>query len=79
MRMRTTGWFLAALTAAAGLTLTAGREATAMDGHCKERDATAAAWVANTRTFEECKARNQQRDGDNVFDQQGLVWWDVRG
>lgn len=77
--MRRMGGFLVALTAVAGLALTAGPDAAAMDGSCKEREAATAAWQPNKQTFEQCKARNQQRDGDNVFDQQGLVWWDVRG
>jgi len=77
--MRRMGWFLVALVAVAGLALTAGPVATAMAGTCKEREASTAAWQPNKQTFEQCKARNQQRDGDNVFDQQGLVWWDVRG
>ena len=77
--MRRIGWFLVALTTGAGLALTAGQQAAAMTGCCKERTAPTTAWQSNKLTFEQCKARNQARDDDNVFDQLGLVWWDVRG
>jgi len=78
--MRRIGWFLVALTTGAGLALTAGQQAAAMTGCCKERASSAAEFgPPNRLTFEQCKARNQARDDDNVFDQLGLVWWDVRG
>lgn len=78
MAMRRLGW-TAVAAAMAGLALMSGGRAAAMAGTCKERGSSTAAWQTNNRTFEQCKATNQQRDGDNVFDQQGLVWWDVRG
>ena len=58
---------------AAGLS---GRDASAISGSCKERASYSSAWRANGRSFEDCKAYNQQRDGDNVFYETGLVWWD---
>lgn len=53
-------------------------DAATISGACKERDSYDAQWRFNGRSFEECKADNQRRDGDNVFDQRGLVWWDSR-
>ena len=55
-----------------------GRDAGAISGSCKERASYSSAWRANGRSFEDCKAYNQQRDGDNVFYETGLVWWDSR-
>jgi len=75
--MRGAGWtvLLTMLLLASG-----GRVASAMAGSCKERASSAAEFgPPNRLTFEQCKARNQERDGDNVFDKAGLVWWDVRG
>jgi hypothetical protein len=71
--MRRMGWALLAV-----LALTSGGRATAMAGRCKERNSSKDAWQQNDLKFEQCKERNQQRDGDNVFDQQGLVWWDTK-
>ena len=78
-KMRRVRWYLIALAAVASLSVTVGRQASAMDGSCKDRTSNTAPWQPNRLTFEQCKARNQQQDGDNVFDEQGLIWWDVRG
>ena len=56
-----------------------GGSAMALTGACKVRDSSAAVWSSNGMAFEACKALNQQRDGDNVFDERGLVWWNVKG
>jgi hypothetical protein len=49
----------------------------AAEGCCKERPSLASAWRPNGMSFRECENLNR-KDGDNVFDQRGLVWWDVR-
>lgn len=56
-----------------------GGSAAALTGSCKERSSSAAAWTSNGKPFESCQALNQQKDGDNVFDERGLVWWNVKG
>ena len=48
----------------------------AVSGCCKERSSYKAKWYQNGRNFGQCKALNQNKDGDNVFDRRGLVWWD---
>lgn len=53
-----------------------GNDVAAISGSCKERSSYGSPWRGNGRSFEDCKAYNQQRDGDNVFDARGLVWWD---
>jgi hypothetical protein len=55
-----------------------GSDVAAISGSCKERDSYSSPWRGNGRSFEDCKAYNQRRDGDNVFDERGLVWWDSR-
>jgi len=49
----------------------------AISGCCKERASYKAGWSNNGATFKQCKDLNRQ-DGDDVFQQRGLVWWDVR-
>lgn len=46
-------------------------------GCCKQRDVPQGAWHANQLPFSDCQQLNLSKDGDTVFDQQGLVWWDV--
>lgn len=49
----------------------------AQSGCCKTRGAPNAAWrKALDLTFGACRQLNQQRDGDDVFAETGLVWWD---
>jgi hypothetical protein len=47
-------------------------------GCCKTRASYTAAWSRSGDTFEQCQAQNGARDDDNVYDERGLVWWDVR-
>jgi hypothetical protein len=54
-------------------------EVSAITGACKHRASYSSAWQPNGLTFEQCKARNQATDRDDVFEERGLVWWDVRG
>jgi hypothetical protein len=49
----------------------------AQSGCCKTRNAPNAQWrKALDLTFAACRQANEQRDGDDVFAQSGLVWWD---
>ncbi len=53
-------------------------EVFAQSGCCKERDSLDSPWKRQRGVgLSECK-RSNESDGDNVFDQSGLVWWDVR-
>jgi len=49
----------------------------AVDGCCKQRDSLASDWRKNGLSFSECENLNR-KDGDNVLDRRGLVWWDVQ-
>jgi hypothetical protein len=51
-------------------------ETHAISGCCKERSSYTGNWYKNGKTFAQCQQANQ-RDDDNIFQQQGLVWWDV--
>jgi hypothetical protein len=50
----------------------------AVSGCCKERNSYDAGWRPNGMNFKQCETHNQSRDGDNVFRQRGLVWWDAQ-
>lgn len=50
----------------------------AVDGCCKERPSLTSEWRPNGMSFRDCENSNRNKDGDNVLDQRGLVWWDVR-
>ncbi len=50
----------------------------AVSGCCKERNSYDAGWRPNGMNFKQCETRNQSCDGDNVFRQRGLVWWDAQ-
>lgn len=48
-------------------------------GCCKERDALSSrAWRPNGLSFDNCRRLNDKRDGDNVNQPAGFVWWDAR-
>jgi hypothetical protein len=50
----------------------------AVDGCCKDRDSLTGSWRKKLgMSFKECESLNR-KDGDNVLDQRGLVWWDVQ-
>lgn len=49
----------------------------AVSGCCKQRDSYRARWYPNGMDFKRCETENQKQDGDNIFDEQGLLWWDV--
>jgi hypothetical protein len=68
-------WTLVAVAALVSVARLGGREATAMAGQCLQRNSPSDGWAANGLPFEQCRDLNQARDGDNVFDPQGLVWW----
>lgn len=49
----------------------------AQSGCCKTRNALNAPWrKALDLTFAACRQLNEKRDGDDVFAESGLVWWD---
>ncbi len=52
-----------------------GAEVSALSGCCKQRDSYKDNWHRNGQNFIECQAANQQ-DGDNIFEEAGLIWWD---
>ncbi len=46
-------------------------------GCCKVRDALSSRnWRPNGLSLQNCTKLNEKRDGDNVFQPTGLVWWD---
>jgi hypothetical protein len=48
-------------------------------GCCKERDSLSSrAWRQNGLSFENCRRLNDKRDGDNVGQPSGFIWWDGR-
>ncbi len=47
-------------------------------GCCKERDSFRDRWQRNGKTFKQCAKANRRRDGDNISDRRGFVWWDKR-
>jgi hypothetical protein len=48
-------------------------------GCCKERDALSSRnWRKNGLNLQNCTRLNDKRDGDNVFQPTGLVWWDEK-
>jgi hypothetical protein len=49
----------------------------AVSGCCKQRASYGAPWYPNRKNFRDCENLNRNSDGDNVFDQRGLVWWDA--
>lgn len=49
----------------------------AVSGCCKERNSYKENWSKNGMSFNACKSLNQ-KDGDNVTEQRGLVWWDTQ-
>jgi len=63
--------------AAFSMTLPGDNQLFAVSGCCKQRDSYSGNWYGNGKNFEECERLNQEKDRDNVFDQRGLVWWDV--
>lgn len=54
-----------------------GKQALAITGCCKERGSLDGRWRDNGQDLEQCK-RSNERDRDNVFDQSGYVWWDLK-
>ena len=53
------------------------KQALAISGCCKERNSLSRGWSKSGVPFIECKSRNR-RDRDNVLDERGFVWWDVK-
>jgi hypothetical protein len=48
-------------------------------GCCKERDSLSSrTWRQNGLSFQNCQRLNDKRDGDNVAQPAGFVWWDGR-
>ena len=54
------------------------KQALAISGCCKERASLNSDWRKQPGiSINQCKRINKDKDGDNVFDASGLVWWDV--
>lgn len=52
----------------------------AVTGCCMVRDTYKDTWRYHPQdkyNFQACKDLNEKRDHDDVFDERGLVWWDV--
>ena len=49
----------------------------AVSGCCKARNSLTSDWRKIAGSFEDCKGLNEETDRDDVFDEEGLVWWDV--
>lgn len=45
-------------------------------GCCKERQNLGARWKRNGMSFRDCSRLNQAKDGDDVQQAGGFVWWD---
>src|SRR5262245_22318145 len=51
----------------------------AQAGCCKERNSLSSrVWRQNGLSFENCRRLNDKRDGDNVGQPAGFIWWDGR-
>ena len=49
----------------------------AQAGCCKMRSAASAAWTKRPDlTLAACREQNTQKDKDDLFEANGLVWWD---
>ena len=78
MRKIALAFAVVALTTASTGMLPCGNEAFAQAGCCMQRSSLDAAWRALRGVpLRECRERNE-RDRDNVFDESGLIWWNVR-
>lgn len=47
-------------------------------GCCKERRNLGARWKRNGMSLRDCTRLNQAKDGDNLEQASGFVWWDQR-
>jgi hypothetical protein len=50
----------------------------AQQGCCKVRQSTSGSWYRINAGFDECRNLNQQKDGDDLYQPLGRVWWDQR-
>lgn len=48
----------------------------ALSGCCMERQSANHPWRPNGKSFDQCKALNNN-ERDNIFDATGYFWWDV--
>jgi hypothetical protein len=48
----------------------------AQSGCCKQRRSTSGQWYNTGLSFNQCDNLNRQKDGDNIYDPVGRVWWD---
>jgi hypothetical protein len=49
----------------------------AVTGCCKGRESYWTSWYETKMNFKVCEDWNLKVDGDDVFNESGLVWWDV--
>lgn len=48
----------------------------AQSGCCKERKSDQNPWIKTGKSFTECETENNGED-TNVFEEIGLIWWDI--
>jgi hypothetical protein len=55
-----------------------GDESFGVSGCCKIRECPdeSCSWYVISGDYEQCDKLNKERDGDNLEDEEGLVWWD---
>ena len=49
----------------------------AVSGCCKVRGDDGEDWQRTNKSFNSCKMLNEEEDRDNIFEDNGFVWWDV--
>ena len=45
-------------------------------GCCKQRQSERHPWRDNRMNFQQCDRENRRLDNDDIFREDGLVWWD---
>ena len=60
------------------LALPCGSVVLAQSGCCMQRDSFNSPWRPNGLSFRACTKLNQERDGDDVLQPTGFVWWNSR-
>jgi hypothetical protein len=48
----------------------------AQQGCCKIRQSRSGSWYRINAGFDECRNLNQNKDGDDLYQPLGRVWWD---
>ncbi len=64
--------------AAFSVTLPCDNQLFAVSGCCMERSSSSGSWSGSGKNFAGCSKYNQVKDGDDLFEPRGFVWWDVQ-